>query len=112
MLYGKKQQLAAAVPIVASATDMASTILHTSLYLLNLKEGISNNARGRSVWITLSMPKRLYMKIIADQVFRYFVTTCIIIIIIIIIIKYEHVVKWRMQNNHFDYKSTDERLNI
>ena len=51
------------------------------------------------------MSKRLYTKIIADKVFSYFVKICIIIII-----KDEHVVKWTMQNNHFDYKNTDERL--
>ena len=31
MLHGKKQQQAAAVPIVASAADMAPTMLHKSL---------------------------------------------------------------------------------
>jgi hypothetical protein len=48
---------------------------------------------------------------IADQVFSYFVKTCIIIIIIIIIIiKGEQAVKWRMQNNQSDHKNTDERI--
>jgi hypothetical protein len=109
-LYGQKLQQAGAVLTVPSETDMASKMLCKSLTSKPEKD-ISNNARGRSVWNIPAMSKRLYTTIIADQVFSYFVKTCIIIIIIIIIIiKGEQAVKWRMQNNQSDYKNTDERI--
>jgi len=113
MLYCKKQQ-AAAVPVVASAADMASTMLHQSPTSKPERRHLQQCTGQQRLDYSINIEMFIYENN-CDQVFVTLLNPVSLLLLLLLLLlplllKIKKPVKWRMYNNQFDYKNTDERL--